>query len=550
MSEMRKRTLFYWILPALMLSPVWMSPAVAADNNCQGGDRVVPVTVFGRPQTTFSREPATTEADLQRLFVKYESDLRKVLEIAGWEGNQEDLFAAVKAGNAKEVALPNGTEFDWMAFRKAGKPACVKNIMWKGAKPFPAWQVSIESGGYNYTMTVPKSCLNLGMVRGGRVMVPPPTCDLKASFDAETDTITVRGGTDGAEMSITSMTGPSGAEDVGKLGDGGEYTWTYKPMADGTYSFTANAQLAAGSQNADCSARVDVVRKKPKFDCVASYLAEDELIDVDCTKSIGEVEITGIKLPDGGAGDVSELTAAGANRWTFDPADTLPLKPGDYDYTFMGVARLNGYEDSGSVSALVPRLPRQGAWVFRFYGAKADTSGSALMTGPVRQDPNNNLSPFVTTKRMIGDGDGLGLGIERLLGARYGVELDALFLDLDGSRIVDIGTEWTMSNPGVDMDALSLGLNIHLTPAKKFDIFVGPFISNVSYSDSGFNVTESRFGDEFGLGAKLGADWYFGWQSKWALATAIRYLPITAGDDANEFDIDPLVGTIGLGYRF
>lgn len=541
---------FGWALSALLMTAIVPTTAAAAENGCQGGDRVVPVTAFGHPQTTFSREPAATEADLQRLFAKYEADLRQVLEIAGWQGDQDELFAAVQAGRAEEVSLGKGTEFDWMAFRKSGKPACVRNVMWKGAKPFPAWKVSIESGGYNYTMTVPKTCLNLGMVRGDRVMAPPPTCNLTASFDPEADTITVKGETNGAEISMTGVRGPEASGDLAKVMSSGENTWTYKPTADGSYSFTANARLAEGSQNTDCSARVDVVRRKPKFDCVASADPETNLIDVDCTKSVGEVSITGIELPDGSAGALSSLAPAGANRWTYDPSDTLPGKPGDYLYTFLGVAKLNGYEDSGSVSATAVVPPRGGAWVFRFFGAGADTSGDTVMVGPNRQNPSDPLSPFVTTKRSIGDGDGFGLGIERLINSRYGIELDAVFLGLDGSRVVDIGTEWTMSNPGVDLDALSLGLNFHLTPEKKVDVFVGPFVSNVSFGDGAFNATEPSFGDEFGLGAKLGADWYFGWESNWALSTAVRYLPLTAGDDGNEFDVDPLVGTVGLGYRF
>ena len=107
-----------------------------------------------------------------------------------------------------------------------------------------------------------------------------------------------------------------------------------------------------------------------------------------------------------------------------------------------------------------------------------------------------------------------------------------------------------MTNPDVGFDAISLGLNYHLTPDRLVDVFVGPFVSNVSYSDSAFNAGEAGFGSEVGVGAKIGADWYFGWQSPWALSTSIHYLPMTAGDDGNEFDIDPLVGAIGLAFRF
>ena len=82
-----------WVLPILLLTPLAAQPARGQEDGCQGGERVSPVTAFGRPQTTFSREAAGTEANLQRLFKEYESDLRKVLELANWGGDAEQLFA-------------------------------------------------------------------------------------------------------------------------------------------------------------------------------------------------------------------------------------------------------------------------------------------------------------------------------------------------------------------------------------------------------------------------------------------------------------------------
>lgn len=543
-----------WVVSALLLAPLAAIPGFAEESDCQGGDRVVPVTAFGRPQTTFSREPAATEADLQRLFVKYEADLRKVLELAKWDGDADQLFAAVRDGEATEVSLPAGTEFDWMAFRKRGEAACVRSIIWKGAAPFPAWQVEVESGAHVHTLTIPKTCLNLAMTSGpgAKRIVPPPTCELSASFDAGTDVIAVRGSTDGSEISVTSVTEPTMAGDLARLESVGENAWSYRPTADGSYSFTANARHSSGSQNTDCSAQVDVERTKPRLSApmIGAPDPDSGLITIDLSDSEGEVEITGITLPGGSPGDLSALTQIGPNKWTFDPGETLPCKPGEHKYSFSTVTRLNGLEEESTFDVVKNRESRCGQWVFRFFGAGADTSGDSIMTGPVREDPNDLLSPFVSTKRMIGDGTGFGLGLERLINDRFGVELDAVFIDLDGDRVVDHGEDWTMSSPGVGFDAISLGLNVHLTPAKKYDIFVGPFISNVSYSAGAFNATEEGFGSETGIGAKLGADFYFGWESPWALATSIRYLAASAGDDGNEFDVDPLVATVGLGFRF
>ena len=201
------------VLAVFLLQGVLTVGIRAQEEGCIGGDRVRRVDVWGRPATTFSRQPATMLEELQAQFKVLRADYAAVLRQAGWEGDPEDLFAAVGSASDRSGAVtfrsaPPGTEFEWMAYRQRGEPSCVKDIIWVGQEPFPAWQIVVESQGVQHTFVVPQSCLNLGLEKGKRREVPPPTCRLNASFDPETDTITVTGSSDVADFRITGVDGP------------------------------------------------------------------------------------------------------------------------------------------------------------------------------------------------------------------------------------------------------------------------------------------------------------------------------------------------------
>jgi len=105
------------------------------------------------------------------------------------------------------------------------------------------------------------------------------------------------------------------------------------------------------------------------------------------------------------------------------------------------------------------------------------------------------------------------------------------------------------------------GLNVHLTPNSRFDLFIGPVVAYVVYS--GFDLvvdpwflTEEGFESEadFGFGVNLGLDVRLG-NDGWLLTAGFRYLDTTLeasppDEGTGSTAIDPMIFSIGVGYRF
>jgi outer membrane protein len=103
-------------------------------------------------------------------------------------------------------------------------------------------------------------------------------------------------------------------------------------------------------------------------------------------------------------------------------------------------------------------------------------------------------------------------------------------------------------------------LNVHLTPDSRADLYVGPLLAYVVYSSfdlvvdpwfltEGF-VTEN----DFGIGINVGLDVRLG-EGGWLLSAAFKYLDTTLvasppDESVGRTDIDPMIFSIGVGYRF
>ena len=110
--------------------------------------------------------------------------------------------------------------------------------------------------------------------------------------------------------------------------------------------------------------------------------------------------------------------------------------------------------------------------------------------------------------------------------------------------------------------AVTGGLNIHLTPEKKVDLYIAPLLVFTSFDDLRFRfqvddetlTADFRSDDDFAVGAQLGADVPFG-EGRWSLNLTARYLDVSLSvvDEEGVYtnlQFDPLVLSAGLGYRF
>ncbi|MEM7050341.1 MAG: OmpW family outer membrane protein [Acidobacteriota bacterium] len=195
-------------------------------------------------------------------------------------------------------------------------------------------------------------------------------------------------------------------------------------------------------------------------------------------------------------------------------------------------------------------------WTVRFFASYLETSGSLRDAGP-GQTLEIDLSGDV----------GFGAAIERRFGERWGVELSALTTEVE-SRVDLTGLNFE----AVDVTdfrfvPVTLGLNYHVDVGERADLYFGPLVGQASYGDLeafvdvGF-VTELGFDpgdrveleDDIVYGAQIGLDLPVG-ESGWGFNSSLRYLVAELagedeGPDDSTIDLDPLIATAGLSYRF
>jgi outer membrane protein W len=123
---------------------------------------------------------------------------------------------------------------------------------------------------------------------------------------------------------------------------------------------------------------------------------------------------------------------------------------------------------------------------------------------------------------------------------------------------------------GLTMTPLSIGLNFHLTPSKSFDLYLGPFLAYVLYSDLQWTANATidvgsvpivvedslrmSVANDLAYGAVAGADIPIG-SRRWFLSGTLRYmateLDATNPEGAGEnLSLDPLIVTLGVRYSF
>ncbi|MEM7050340.1 MAG: OmpW family outer membrane protein [Acidobacteriota bacterium] len=208
--------------------------------------------------------------------------------------------------------------------------------------------------------------------------------------------------------------------------------------------------------------------------------------------------------------------------------------------------------------ALLVALPSvaEDRWTVRFFGTDLKTSGSLRDAGP-GQTLEVDLSGDI----------GFGAAIERRYGERWGVELSALTTEVE-SRIDLTGLNFE----AVDVTdfrfvPVTLGLNYHVDVGERADFYFGPLVGHATYGDLEAFV-DAVFAADLGLGpgvrVELEDDIVYGAQvgldvpvgaSGWGFNSSLRYLVAELeGEDSepgdSTIDLDPLIATAGLSYRF
>lgn len=161
------------------------------------------------------------------------------------------------------------------------------------------------------------------------------------------------------------------------------------------------------------------------------------------------------------------------------------------------------------------------------------------------------------TRFSLGDGGGLGLELEYRPRRRWGFEAAALFSDLDAEYAVELSGLNRSTTRELGVRLFTLGANYHLRRERRFELHVGGFAALGYFDDLNFTTATGRrqkftFDDDLGFGVKLGLDAPLFLQGRWRLHAALRYLVTILESEVagQDLDIDPLIPSIGVGYRF
>ena len=221
-------------------------------------------TRLGNPATRFA-PPLAHPEDLRALFCneKLKADVAIILDQEGWQGDDEDLRRAAATAEIVEWPITPGTILPFMSSRENGKPIALREVLWAGKEPAPAYAFVFVSKGRLCRCITPKACSNFLVVDLGPAWVLQLTWTAPGEASlcepAEMRLVVRNAGT--APLTGTRVTGtlPAGLKTsdnqttlnfiAGTLQPGEGKTCLFKAMATapGTYAIQARATSAEGA---------------------------------------------------------------------------------------------------------------------------------------------------------------------------------------------------------------------------------------------------------------------------------------------------------------
>ena len=141
------------------------APAIAQDGTEHQVTRLGGTTRFSQPLRTVD--------DLHAMVIANRSAIRSVMVMAGYGDVSAQLADGFSVSEVTDTTITPGSRFLFMALKRGGAPAVLRNVRWAGRDSFDAFQFKVTAGGYVYSFIVPKVCGNFSLV--SKVAAPVPT---------------------------------------------------------------------------------------------------------------------------------------------------------------------------------------------------------------------------------------------------------------------------------------------------------------------------------------------------------------------------------------
>jgi hypothetical protein len=533
-----------WAVVFLVGSLVTVA-ATEAQEICAGANKV---TRLGGRQTMFWG-PLGSEQDLRTMFEQRESEIRTLLRQVGFQGNPDDLFAAVRSGEGvSKGTVEPGRRMGWMFFRRRDQPIVKMDVCWAGKEAFSGYQIVFVSGDTEYTMMAADVCGNLTLL-GQRELppVPPPTCRIQVSHTCERFTIDATGTQ--AEKVVLQVDTPSGSQTLDQVGD--SLRWTVDGVdREGTYKFTViGTSLDRRGETLEC--RVD--------DTVTLDIAEPGItLSASATDVFVKDEVLVTATPR--VDPCAEITAVALDSRAVQPPYQAPFswtKPGTY--TVEGVVTDDLAQTARAEVAInVTRPP--GTWTLRPFLGRMDTDDTirqAWEGGDVRRN------------WLLDGGVAAGVEAEYRFRPWFGLSFGALLQRHELHFMFDTPSVWLMDDDDLDGYTLFAGPLFHLTPDRRVDFFLGPLVAYTDWQGVDLDIgsapapfssrVPADFDSELTFGLQAGVDIPFRPDGRWGLYVGLMYfeLDAEADDDASfpypdafTLGIDPISLNLGLSFDF
>jgi hypothetical protein len=111
------------------------------------------------------------------LLIRMKADVKRGFIKAGAGELYEPFMEQLKTASPELVTVQPGENLKWMIYKKKGKVAVSRDLVWSGKAPFEAYRLVIQQGQRNYNFLVPKICLNITLkdvTEIPKVTAPPP----------------------------------------------------------------------------------------------------------------------------------------------------------------------------------------------------------------------------------------------------------------------------------------------------------------------------------------------------------------------------------------
>ena len=188
-------------------------------------------------------------------------------------------------------------------------------------------------------------------------------------------------------------------------------------------------------------------------------------------------------------------------------------------------------------------------WQLRITGLSMNPTGSSVFV----PDSGERI-PYSAD-----NGYGFGIDLEYRASRRLGIDFGVLTATPVIDVLIDeVGVISASAKPRIT--PIYAGLNVHLSPDSRFDLYIGPLLAYVVYSsfdlvvDPWFLTEGFVTRNDFGIGVNLGLDIRLG-DAGWLITAAFKYLDTTLeasppDESIGRTDIDPMIFVLGVGYRF